>query len=1001
MAIEAGWPCLNRDGTLRLRYNPFPPSPKQFAFLAWTGREALFGGGGGGGKMVALDTLIGTPDGWSTMGAVQVGDRVFDHDGKPTTVVWKSEVLTERTFEVVMVDGERIVAGERHQWNVATGADRKGRGRSADAWAHTRTVTTSELAALLRSERDPVSIPAGGPVPGDRPWPSEYRQIRSIVEVDPEPMQCIQVDNDRGLYRVGRTHLVTHNSICLLMGALQFVDVPGYNAMIFRRTITDLKLQDGLIDVSHDWLDPHAHWDGNKHRWTFPSGATLQFGYMNRVNSHYRYKSSQVQFIGFDETTEFPWEEQYLYMFSRLRRGVKDPVEAERLYGAAPDGLTLADVPLRVRGASNPGGVGSCVPHGDVLTVERGWVPIQDVNIGDAVYSVDPDGRLVESTVDQVHAAPWSGDMVHVRVRGMHMEMTPNHRVAKLGGVRPGLDTRTGVRSKFSLVQFDDLPGQATVLRSVEWSGVSLGVVRPPDIRRTRSRPSTKHYVDELPGREFCELLGWFLAEGSLIDRDKAISISQVKPHGRAALAAMLERCGFERVTWSEKDVVIYSPNWWQLFRSECGRDSATRRMPTWVKSASRDELQALLDAMMVGDGHWRGDSTRSGTYWTTSPQLADDFAEVALKCGYIVQQKERDRTGPSSIRGRPVVIRYPELSVNIKRVKSGGTELLTGNHVYDVATTTKRRSDVTREPFDGEVFCIGVRDTHNFILRQNGAVWVSGNSWVFDRFIDKDNPDRRPFLQSMLTDNPGIDADEYRKALAELPEVERLRLEEGSWDALEIPGALWSFRDIAHIDTDDPDDTADVRIIGVDPSVSAEGKNHDECGIVMGSLTNGRITVERDFSGHFHPDDWAKLVVREYHRHGCSRVVCEDNQGGALVFSAIGNAADAIGMDRPHVVKVRATESKEARAIPVIAAYRDGKVAHLLGLRGGRMEVQMTSWVPGIGASPDRVDALVWLVRNGLFGDGTSVTYHAPDVRDRLMRPRGPAIHSASGFRL
>jgi phage terminase large subunit-like protein len=279
--------------------------------------------------------------------------------------------------------------------------------------------------------------------------------------------------------------------------------------------------------------------------------------------------------------------------------------------------------------------------------------------------------------------------------------------------------------------------------------------------------------------------------------------------------------------------------------------------------------------------------------------------------------------------------------------------------------------------------------------------VWVSGNSWVFDRFISKDNPDRRPFLQSMLTDNPGIDADEYRKALAELPEVERLRLEEGSWDALEIPGALWSFRDIAHIDTDDPDDTADVRIIGVDPSVSAEGKNHDECGIVMGSLTNGRITVERDFSGHFHPDDWAKLVVREYHRHGCSRVVCEDNQGGALVFSAIGNAADAIGMDRPHVVKVRATESKEARAIPVIAAYRDGKVAHLLGLRGGRMEVQMTSWVPGIGPSPDRVDALVWLVRNGLFGDGTAVTYHAPDLRDRLMRPRGPAIHSASGFRL
>ena len=36
-----------------------------------------------------------------------------------------------------------------------------------------------------------------------------------------------------------------------------------------------------------------------------------------------------------------------------------------------------------------------------------------------------------------------------------------------------------------------------------------------------------------------------------------------------------------------------------------------------------------------------------------------------------------------------------------------------------------------------------------------------------------------------------------------------------------------------------------------------------------------------------------------------------------------------------------------------MIAAYRDGKVAHLLGLQGGRMEVQMTSWVPGIEAVP------------------------------------------------
>ena len=107
-------------------------------------------------------------------------------------------------------------------------------------------------------------------------------------------------------------------------------------------------------------------------------------------------------------------------------------------------------------------------PHGDVLTVEHGWVPIQDVNIGDAVYSVDPDGRLVESIVDQVHAAPWSGDMVHVRARNAHGD-DPNHRVAKLRafGRASTLTRAFAPSSRWS--SSDDLPGQ--IPSYAPWSG--------------------------------------------------------------------------------------------------------------------------------------------------------------------------------------------------------------------------------------------------------------------------------------------------------------------------------------------------------------------------------------------------------------------------------------------------------------------------------------------------------------------------------------------------
>ena len=124
------------------------------------------------------------------------------------------------------------------------------------------------------------------------------------------------------------------------MAALQYVDVPGYAAILFRRTFTDLMLPDAIMDRSQQWLlGTKAHWSQQNKQWTFPSGATLTFAYLDTERDKYRYQSAQFQFIGFDELTQFP-ETQYLYLFSRLRR------------------LDQHQVPLRMRAASNPGGIG-------------------------------------------------------------------------------------------------------------------------------------------------------------------------------------------------------------------------------------------------------------------------------------------------------------------------------------------------------------------------------------------------------------------------------------------------------------------------------------------------------------------------------------------------------------------------------------------------------------------------------------------------------------------
>lgn len=135
-------------------------------------------------------------------------------------------------------------------------------------------------------------------------------------------------------------------SDALLMAALQFVDVPGYAALILRKSFTDLAQPGALMDRANDWWGglKGVKFSAMKNQYTFPSGAKIQFGYLQRDQDKDRYKSAEFQYIAFDELTEHELK-HYRFLFSRLRR----PKNSK---GA------LSKVPLRMRSATNPGGPG-------------------------------------------------------------------------------------------------------------------------------------------------------------------------------------------------------------------------------------------------------------------------------------------------------------------------------------------------------------------------------------------------------------------------------------------------------------------------------------------------------------------------------------------------------------------------------------------------------------------------------------------------------------------
>jgi hypothetical protein len=159
-------------------------------------------------------------------------------------------------------------------------------------------------------------------------------------------------------------------SDALLDAALKYRDVPGYSAILFRKTYTDLALPDAIMDRAHKWLaGTAARWDGVNKTYLLPTygkPASLTFGFMDGPRDRYRYQGAMVQFAGFDEVTQF-LEAEYLYLFSRLRR------------------LVGMDIPWRMRCAGNPGGVG----HewvGKRFGIVDGYDP--------AVVHAGPDGRV-------------------------------------------------------------------------------------------------------------------------------------------------------------------------------------------------------------------------------------------------------------------------------------------------------------------------------------------------------------------------------------------------------------------------------------------------------------------------------------------------------------------------------------------------------------------------------------------------------------------------------
>lgn len=676
-------------------------------------------------------------------------------------------------------------------------------------------------------------------------------------------------------------------SSALLMAALQYVDIPGYSAILFRRTYADLSLPGALMDRFKSWMAVHddVHWNANSFIATFPSGARISFGYLNNVGDYLRYKGP-------------------------LAKGT------------------------------------------EVLT-STGWKKIEDIEVGESVASMDPktrewDYQPVTHTWVYDHDgpiySPRDGSDVSFAATDNHTWWASTPRVKELRKYRT-----------------DELPKVARFPQAGEFvGGIEPGASLFP--RSLRGHQNSQDLI--FSAGDWATLLGWYIAEGCTSKGTVKISLHDKHSRGnKNSLSGLLGKSG-SHVLDTPRQLTFTNSKLASWLDENTGKGAYNKRIPDEVFTWKTKYSRLLLESLVEGDGTWR--TPTNGHYVTVSRELADGVMRLAQHCGFRATLDERqDRTVTPDGKEHDV------LAFHVYLLYKADSDTGIGLNVDS--------SPIVSTHYKGTVHCITVPPHHTFLIRHNGRVVWTGNSefqfigmdevteiresdyrylfsrlrrpatgelskvplrmraasnpapnWVRQRFIIEGRDHSRIFVPSMLTDNPGIDAESYRQALSALDPIERRRLEMGDWWATSL-GTIFDRTAFVPIDPIDvPQVTSSARAVRFwDLAATEPNHSNPNPDYTVGTLMlfdQGIAYVLDVKRARVKNERVEQLVAQTAYEDGHTVAIRMEQEPGSSGKALIDQYARYIlpGYD---FAGIRSTGDKLTRARPFSAAVANGNV--------------------------------------------------------------------------
>jgi DNA-directed RNA polymerase beta subunit len=373
------------------------------------------------------------------------------------------------------------------------------------------------------------------------------------------------------------------------------------------------------------------------------------------------------------------------------------------------DGYKFVKVRIRVSRIPVIGDKHACyTEEHEVLTRNRAWISIKDINMDDTLVSMNPlTKELTYEKPTEIMSYDFDGDLYSIQSQQVNLRVTPNHRMF----VKPRNS------DDYKILYASELLNKKYVKyqKNAKNNNIGLEYFTIPSIEcKMRNTIETLAEL-KFPINSWLIFFGIWIAEGWVEqDRDSfRVVLSVNKQRVVNELNIVLPELGLKIPSICDNKMKI-SNYQLAMFMLQYNVGAINKYLPEWIYDLSTEQAQKLLYGLSLGDG---SHSRNTLNYYSSSVRLINDVQTLCLLAGWSGNVYLRSEAGTEyCIEGRTGTTNADAYTLTV--IKSKNNPEVNSKSIFQDKM----------EYYKGKVYCCSVPSGLLYIKRKGIPVWC-GNS--------------------------------------------------------------------------------------------------------------------------------------------------------------------------------------------------------------------------------------------------------------------------------